>query len=82
MWLLQIGVVQFYDADGNMLLTVNLLEEWSRNAWRVSLRATLLRPSGGYNSIARLADGADPVLRILKYPHPALRHKSKPLRLG
>lgn len=27
MWLLQIGVVQFYDADGNMLMTVNLLEE-------------------------------------------------------
>jgi hypothetical protein len=27
MWLLQIGIVQFYDADGNMLLTVNLLEE-------------------------------------------------------
>ena len=27
MWLLDIGVVQFYDADGNMLRTVNLLEE-------------------------------------------------------
>ena len=27
MWLLQIGIVQFYDAEGNMLLTVNLLEE-------------------------------------------------------
>jgi hypothetical protein len=27
MWLLEIGIVQFYDADGNMLLTVNLLEE-------------------------------------------------------
>jgi hypothetical protein len=27
MWLLAIGIVQFYDADGNMLLTVNLLEE-------------------------------------------------------
>ena len=26
MWLLQIGIVQFYDAEGNMLLTVNLLE--------------------------------------------------------
>ena len=24
---LQIGIVQFYDAEGNMLLTVNLLEE-------------------------------------------------------
>jgi hypothetical protein len=27
MWMLSIGIVQFYDADGNMLLTVNLLEE-------------------------------------------------------
>jgi hypothetical protein len=27
MWLLGIGVVQFYDAEGEMLLTVNLLEE-------------------------------------------------------
>ena len=27
MWLLGIGIVQFYDADGNMLATVNLLEE-------------------------------------------------------
>jgi len=27
MWLLSIGIVQFYDAEGNMLLTVNLLEE-------------------------------------------------------
>jgi hypothetical protein len=27
MWLLDIGIVQFYDADGNMLQTVNLLEE-------------------------------------------------------
>jgi hypothetical protein len=27
MWLLEIGIVQFYDADGNMLCTVNLLEE-------------------------------------------------------
>ena len=27
MWLLEIGVVQFYDAEGNMLLTVNMLEE-------------------------------------------------------
>ena len=26
MWLLSIGIVQFYDAEGNMLLTVNLLE--------------------------------------------------------
>jgi hypothetical protein len=27
MWLIGIGIVQFYDADGEMLLTVNLLEE-------------------------------------------------------
>jgi len=27
MWLLEIGVVQFYDDQGNMLRTVNLLEE-------------------------------------------------------
>jgi hypothetical protein len=27
MWLLDIGIVQFYDPDGNMLRTVNLLEE-------------------------------------------------------
>jgi hypothetical protein len=27
MWLLGIAVVQFYDADGNMLATINLLEE-------------------------------------------------------
>jgi hypothetical protein len=27
MWLLRIGIVQFYDAEGSMLLTVNLLEE-------------------------------------------------------
>ena len=27
MWLLRVGVVQFYDADGNMLMTVNMLEE-------------------------------------------------------
>jgi hypothetical protein len=27
MWLLEIGIVQFYDADGNMLMTVNLFEE-------------------------------------------------------
>ncbi len=26
MWLVQEGIVQFYDADGNMLRTVNLLE--------------------------------------------------------
>lgn len=28
MWLLDIGIVQFYDAEGNMLHTVNLLEEF------------------------------------------------------
>ena len=27
MWLVEIGIVQFYDAEGKMLLTVNLLEE-------------------------------------------------------
>ena len=27
MWLVDIGIVQFYDGDGNMLRTVNLLEE-------------------------------------------------------
>jgi hypothetical protein len=27
MWLVEIGIVQFYDGDGNMLRTVNLLEE-------------------------------------------------------
>ena len=27
MWLLGVGIVQFYSADGRMLLTVNLLEE-------------------------------------------------------
>ncbi len=27
MWLLEIGLLQFYDPEGNMLRTVNLLEE-------------------------------------------------------
>jgi hypothetical protein len=27
MWLAEIGLVQFYDSEGNMLRTVNLLEE-------------------------------------------------------
>ena len=27
MWLVEIGIVQFYDGEGNMLQTVNLLEE-------------------------------------------------------
>jgi hypothetical protein len=28
MWLVEIGIVQFYDADGNMLCTVNISEEF------------------------------------------------------
>jgi len=28
MWLVEVGIVQFYDADGNMLRTVNLFQEW------------------------------------------------------
>lgn len=27
MWLVEVGILQFYDADGNMLRTVNLFEE-------------------------------------------------------
>ena len=27
MWLMGIGIVQFYDADGNMLATINVLEK-------------------------------------------------------
>ena len=27
MWLIGIGIIQFYDADGNMLATMNLLEK-------------------------------------------------------
>ncbi len=27
MWLIGVGILQFYDAQGNMLLTVNLLED-------------------------------------------------------
>jgi len=27
MWLLEIGIVQFYDAEGDMLATINLLRE-------------------------------------------------------
>jgi hypothetical protein len=27
MWLREIGILQFYDAEGNMLMTVNLSEE-------------------------------------------------------
>jgi len=27
MWLIEVGIVQFYDADGSMLRTINLLEE-------------------------------------------------------
>jgi hypothetical protein len=27
MWLVEVGIVQFYDAEGNMLATVNLLKK-------------------------------------------------------
>ena len=27
MWLIDIGIIQFYDSDGNMLQTINLLKE-------------------------------------------------------
>jgi hypothetical protein len=27
MWLIDVGILQFYDSDGNMLLTVNLFSE-------------------------------------------------------
>ena len=27
MWLIEVGILQFYDADGEMLLTVNLFEK-------------------------------------------------------
>lgn len=27
MWLIEVGIVQFYSADGDMLRTINLLEE-------------------------------------------------------
>jgi hypothetical protein len=27
MWLVEVGVLQFYDADGNMIKTINLLEQ-------------------------------------------------------
>ena len=27
MWLIDVGIVQFYDAEGNMLCTINLLLE-------------------------------------------------------
>jgi len=33
-----------------------------------------------YNPVYPASDGVELVLRIVKYPHPALRHKSKPLR--
>jgi hypothetical protein len=26
MWLVEVGVIQFYDAEGNMIKTINLLE--------------------------------------------------------
>jgi hypothetical protein len=28
MWLLEVGIVQFYNAEGDMLLTVNLFESF------------------------------------------------------
>lgn len=31
MWLIGVGILQFYDADGNMLCTVNLFEEFEPN---------------------------------------------------
>jgi peptide deformylase len=36
-------------------------------------------PAMGYNAIGSLCSGASAV-HIIKYPHPTLRHKSKPLR--
>jgi hypothetical protein len=27
MWMIEVGLVQFYDANGNMLRTINLFEE-------------------------------------------------------
>jgi peptide deformylase len=41
-----------------------------------------LRPEAAihYNSVWFPHIGVESVLRIVKYPHPALRHKSKPLR--
>ena len=36
MWLLEIGIVQFYDGDGNMLCTVNLLEEQEPQRMRLA----------------------------------------------
>jgi hypothetical protein len=31
MWLVEVGVLQFYDMDGAMVLTINLLEELAPN---------------------------------------------------
>mgnify|MGYP007073330270 CR=1 FL=1 len=28
MWMIDVGIVQFYNADGDMLRTVNVFEEW------------------------------------------------------
>ena len=36
MWLLEIGIVQFYDGDGHMLCTVNLLEELEPRRMRMA----------------------------------------------
>jgi hypothetical protein len=30
MWLVDVGILQFYDAQGNMLRTVNLSDDWQR----------------------------------------------------
>lgn len=36
MWMVGIGIVQFYDDEGNMLLTVNLLEELEPQRMRMA----------------------------------------------
>jgi len=36
MWLLPVGIVQFYDADGNMLHTLNLLVEQEPQKMRMA----------------------------------------------
>ena len=59
-----------------------LAEKWtSPPPTRERLRPPL-RPESDilYNSVSCPHNGVASVLRIVKYPHPALRHKSKPLR--
>ena len=46
----------------------------------VSRRPLRLGSAIIYNSVSAPTMELSPVLRIVKYPHPALRHKSKPLR--